>query len=64
MADATIIQFPTGRIEKVTETEIITRSCMDCTHVAFGNSGIYCTLFRESLVSDTVAEECSEFEPV
>lgn len=29
-----------------------------------GTGGVYCTMFREEIIWETVAEECAEYDPV
>jgi hypothetical protein len=37
--------------------------CSNCEHGALSTSGVYCTLFREPILDETVALECAEFDP-
>ena len=52
----TVIQFPL-------RVEVEERSCSGCENVALGTKGLFCTEFREPIVSDDVAEDCPEFTP-
>lgn len=51
-----VIQFP----NKGTATV----SCLNCSYVFLGLRGIFCGMFAEPVVHETVAEECSEFDPI
>jgi hypothetical protein len=39
------------------------RVCSDCVHAALDSGGVYCKLFHEQILTETVAEECGEYEP-
>lgn len=38
--------------------------CSECEHAAFGQSGVWCTMFAEEVATEQVAEECPEYVPV
>ncbi len=39
------------------------RSCEDCIHAAFSVYGIFCMEFMEDVANETVAQECSSYDP-
>jgi hypothetical protein len=43
--------------------EAPTRSCTECYHAAFGQLGIFCTVFMDWQVS-WKAEDCGAYEPI
>ena len=56
MADdnlAEVIQFPTQARKP---------SCFICQHAIAGANGTYCMIFEEVLLTETVAEDCEQYE--
>lgn len=42
----------------------VRRICSECEHGALSTGGVFCTLFREEVVTERVAEECEDYKPV
>lgn len=42
--------------------EIVSRVCSCCVHHTEGQFGVWCTVYREQIDVDEIAEECGEFE--
>lgn len=38
-------------------------TCTDCEYVMMGSSGLYCSFYKEELMSEISADECEEFTP-
>jgi hypothetical protein len=51
---ANVIEFP---------VKITPPLCSNCDHAALSSYGVYCMLFNENIMSETVAAECEEFDP-
>lgn len=39
------------------------RLCSNCVHAYFGQFGVWCSVYREDVWFETVAEECESFDP-
>lgn len=60
MSQATILSFPIGGRDGLMPEE--PPKCSECEHANFGPHGIFCGMFREPVMFEEIAEECSEFE--
>ena len=59
-----VIRFPSERVKPVEEEpEEESISCMDCQNVYVGTKGLFCGVFKEVIIFDDIAKDCSEFEP-
>jgi hypothetical protein len=57
-----LIQFPLDRVRKVEEEPEEKLSCMNCQNVYVGTKGLFCGVFKEVIVFDDIAQDCSEYE--
>ena len=57
-----VIQFPLDRVRQVEEEPEEKLSCTDCQNVYVGTRGLFCGVYKESILFDEIANECPEYE--